>query len=143
MGISLMMMALVVPSIQSTQQGSSVDSAIQTLVADINQQQIKAMLGEVSSSVPIEYGVHFTPTGYVVFKGSTYSAADTSNITITLSDNLTFNTINIPDATIAFSRIYGEVVNYSATQHSIELKSKYSNEAKILTFNRYGVISVQ
>ena len=118
------------------------DVAITGLVADMKQQQLKAMSGDTEGRATADkYGVHFTSNSYVLFHGSSYSAGDAANYSINLDQNLTFIKINVPSSNIIFSQVSGDVSGFNASQNSVTIKNTGTNQQKVIQFNRYGVIT--
>ena len=121
---------------------ASLSGAVNALVADIKTQQMKAMTGSQSSGVtPLGYGVHFDTTGYTLFNGLIYSAADTSNSRVTNDTKLTFSTIDLPNNSIVFSSRSGDFVGYSQDANTITITHSDSGSSKTLQLNSYGIVT--
>ncbi|MBI4992268.1 MAG: prepilin-type N-terminal cleavage/methylation domain-containing protein [Candidatus Harrisonbacteria bacterium] len=87
-----------------------------------------------------QWGVHFESNKYVLFKGSSYSAADSYNEEITLPDVLTISTINLNGggSDVVFNKITGETLNFGTTTIQNDL-----NESKNIVINSYGTIEIR
>ena len=133
MGIFAILTSLATINLVSAQHTASIDTTTTTLVADLKQQQTKAMTGDTEGrSAPSPYGVHFDTTKYVLFHG-TYNAADTSNFTINLEGSLRFTTTG----DILFSQVSGERTGLNP----IVLQDSMTTRHKSITTNTYGVIT--
>lgn len=111
------------------------------LVSDIKQQQIKAMTLATQGGGTANYGIYFTPTNYVLFRGSSYLPSDVDNFTVLYDDNITASVSGLPQATIIFARQSGEVVNFDPNKNTLILTNVMTNEKKTIQINRYGVIT--
>lgn len=121
------------------QNKASIDTATSQLVADLREQQIRAMVGDSEGqSSAQEFGIFFEPDGYTLFRGSAYSPAELTNFKVKLED-VTIGNINLPTPQIVFAKMTGETVNYSAALSSITMLHESSGISKTITVNRYGV----
>ena len=124
-----------------SESSSTITSTTDTIIADLRNQQIKAMVGNTEGrSTASEYGIHFDSNQYVLFHGLTYTPSDSTNRVIEIANALTFDNILLPCGNIIFSRISGEMSEYSQGADSIRLFHTTSKQQKTITFNRYGVI---
>src|SRR4030042_5273018 len=65
---------------------SSLAAHVNTLVADIKEQQIKTMAGDMGGTASqIEFGIYFESNRYTLFQGPTYSSSDPDNFIVDLS----------------------------------------------------------
>ncbi|OGD86750.1 hypothetical protein A2164_01605 [Candidatus Curtissbacteria bacterium RBG_13_35_7] len=120
---------------------SSLAADVNTLVADIKEQQIKTMVGDMGGTASqIEFGVYFESNRYTLFQGTSYSS-NPSNFPIDLSDNTTLTT-SFPLSQLVFSVNSGEVLNFSAGSNQITVQDTINGDQKIITINRYGAILI-
>jgi len=125
-----------------TQQKASSRTSINTVVADIKEQQIKAMVGDTEGRSTIDYyGVYFQPTQYTLFHGASYNAGDSANFVIKLGNTTQFSSITFPSSSVVFSKGSGEIVGFINGSNTVTLKNLQSNDTKTITINRYGVIT--
>lgn len=118
---------------------SSLEGAIQTLIANLKQQQIYALTGQTEGrSSNSNYGIHFSANKYTIFHGNTYSAVDNSNYVITLDDINITTTFNLGD--LIFSKDTGEIVGYSTEHNTITFTQTANNLFKVITIGKYGTI---
>lgn len=142
MGIFAIVSAFTTINLIKPQSQASIDAATSVLIADLKQQQLKAMAGSSSNqSEPQPFGIFFEPNKYILFFGSTY-IPNPDNFEINLEQNLTFSNINLPSSSIIFKRIDGEVVGFSAGTNSITLQNTSTGEIKTIQFNRLGSTTV-
>ena len=101
------------------------------------------MQGELSTtneSTP--FGMYFQPASYVLFQGDTYQANHVDNFRVTLPEQLVFFEINVPNQTILFDRLSGDVRNYNSSQNTVTLSPVDGGVARVIQFNRYGVVEI-
>lgn len=143
MAILLVLYAILSVNISQTPEHSSLTTQMTTLVSDIKNQQLKALTGQTNDGIPTAYGIYFSPNYYTLFSGISYSPASPSNVTVNLNDNLTFNNINLPQQSVVFSALTGEVTGYDSGQNTLSLSNTITNDRQTLTLNAWGaVISV-
>lgn len=129
-------------SLTRTQQHTSTNTTLDTIVTDIKQQQLKAMVNDTQGSGIINpQGIYFQANKYTLFDGNTYSASDPNNFIVNLDTNLQFVNITFPNSSIIFAKGSGEVSNYVSGQNTIQIKNTSSNETKTITINQYGAIT--
>lgn len=142
MAIFAILSGFVVITLIRPQTQASVVTTTTTMVSELRQQQIKAMVGETeNASTAQTFGIYFEPNAYILFRGSTYSAGDTNNFRIPLDTNLTVVT-TFPSSQIIFSKRSGEIQNFVSGQNTITLTNSAGGEQKTITINRYGVADV-
>lgn len=140
MGMFSMLFGFVVVNMTSVQKKTSLNSLVNTLVSDINYQQIKAMTGFAESPPPNKFGIHFSQGNYTLFKGDSYSETDPANFVVPLESTVKFSNINLPDSSIVFNQGNGEVTSFDPLKNQITL-SVTEGESKTLSINKYGSLS--
>ncbi|HEX7042241.1 MAG TPA: type II secretion system protein [Patescibacteria group bacterium] len=142
MGIVAILLGFVTINLIKAQNSSSISSTLNTVISDIKNQQIKAMVGDAQGgAAESSYGVHFDTSKYVLFKGSTYNSSDTSNFVVNLTPDLIFTNINLPSGNIIFSVQSGEVSGFVIGQNTVDIESTNSSKTYTITINQYGVIT--
>ena len=130
--------ALIRPQIKA-----SVDTTATTLVADVKQQQLKAMVGDSEDLASSQtFGIYFEGNRYTLFRGSTYVAGDPNNFIVNLDTNINITDITFLGNTLVFNKRSGEVAGFLPGQNSLVVKSTISSEQKTVTINRYGAIEI-
>lgn len=125
-----------------TQNLSSKQSNLDKLVSDIRAQQTKAMTGSTEGRTTADnYGIYFMSDRYVLFHGSSYSSSDTTNYNVSLPSDVQIQSTTLPDNTLLFSTLSGEMIGYSQSANSIILKLVNAGDQSVITLNRYGVIT--
>jgi prepilin-type N-terminal cleavage/methylation domain-containing protein len=120
----------------TVKQKSSLTTSVDVLVADMKQQQIKAMVGDTEGrGAANSYGVHFGTNTYVLFYGASYSSGDAGNLVVNLGDNVSF--VNSPSDLI-FTQISG---NLQGGATAVTIKEGTTTIEKTVTINRYGVVT--
>lgn len=133
--IIVTLLGLITINLVRSQQGISLTSVEEILIADLKQQQLKAMAGDTEGRLDSDsYGVHFDSSKYVLFHGAIYSSSDTSNSIINLENNMQFNS---PGFDVIFSRKSGEIVLPAI----IELQDNTNSGLKRIHLNTFGVIT--
>ena len=115
-------------------QRATLNTIVTTMIADMGEQQTKAMVGDTEGSTPDSYGVYLQSTSYTLFKGTIYSSGDSHNFTVNLPVN---DQIQNPGTSIVFSRLSGETGNTS----TITVKDLTNQDQKMMSINTYGVIT--
>lgn len=131
--IIVTLLGFITISLVRSQQTASLASVEEILLADLKQQQLKAMIGDTEGRVNSDpYGIHFDQTKYTLFHGA-YSVEDTSNSVINLESNMQFNNSNYD---VTFFKLSG---TSSAT--IIELQDNTNSNLKKIQLNTLGVIT--
>lgn len=109
------------------------ESALQT-VDQLRRAQYQTMSGYLDS----QWGVHFSATGFVFFKGSSYNAADPDNEPFDFAANVRFTSIGLNGSAVdvVFNRVRGDTAQYG----SLVLTDSTANETKTVTVSEVGLI---
>jgi prepilin-type N-terminal cleavage/methylation domain-containing protein len=120
----------------------SLDQTTQLLITDIKNQQLQMMAGKTNSlATNVPYGIYFEQNKYTLFHALSYASNDTHNFAINLDSDNQFTNINLPNFRIIFASTSGEIQNYNASQNTITISNINNNDQKIITINKYGVIT--
>ena len=139
MGIIATLIGLSTVSLLRTQHNATVSSAVDQLVSDLRVQQTKAMTGSKDTTGNSNsYGIHINANSYTLFQGIT-DPGDATNFAVNL-EGITFTT-NLPSNINVFARQSGRFSNYVSGTYTITVANSYGTEQKILTVNKYGVIT--
>jgi prepilin-type N-terminal cleavage/methylation domain-containing protein len=139
MAMFAILIGLVTINLTGAQGSTNINTTIDTLTADIKQQQTKAMVGETEGSTSANsYGIHFETSDYILFRGTSYTSGDTSNLTIDIK-GATITSTTIPNNQIIFDQGDGKIPGLTNNQGSITLKTP-AGQQKIVTLNSYGAI---
>ncbi len=140
MGLLGILMSLTVMNIVQPQRSASIAGTVDVLVADLRSQQLKAMAGDsISAAAAQAHGVYVQSDRYTLYKGSSYSAGDTDNFVIR-PQSVTLST-TLPSSVVSFQKASGEPAGFSASNNTITL-TNLSGDTKVITINRYGVVTV-
>lgn len=141
-GIVVILAGLTFTNLTPTQRQSGLNSSLNILVADLKQQQIKAMAGDTEGrSTPDNYGIYFGTSTYTLFHGSSYSSSDTANQVVKLDNDVVVSNITFPSNVIIFTQVSGEILNFVNGSNTVTIKNVTGNLTKTITINRYGVIT--
>ncbi len=140
LAVMLILLGLTTLNFTSIQHKTTLASTIEVLLADLGQQQIKAMVGDTEGRVATDnYGIHFISTGYTLFYRS-YSATDAANFSVTMPTGQQV-IASLPESEVIFQKGSGDIVNYTATQSAVTLRDTTTGEQKVIQLNRYGVVT--
>ena len=131
-------------NLTTLQNHTNLNTSVETMLSDIKQQQLKAMLGDTETrATSSKYGVYFDAVNkrYVLFHGNSYSSSEASNYPVQLDSGLAFSSVTLPNNVIIFDRVSGEYSAYVGGSNTVVLKDIVTNTTKTMTFNRYGVIT--
>lgn len=143
LGIVSLLAAFATIALIRPQVKTSVDTTAVTLVADIKQQQLKAMVGDAEGSANSQpFGIYFEDNRYTLFRGSTYIVGDPNNFIVNLDTNINITDITFPGNTLGFNKRSGEVAGFVPGQNSLVVRSSISSEQKTIVINRYGTINI-
>ncbi len=118
-------------------------AAAEVLIADLREQQMKAMSGyEAVGGGASDYGIFFETEKYTLFTGSSYVEGHQENYVVPLQVGLEFDTTNLPLSTMVFVRGSGDIANYSDAYHSIRIRNTVTTELRTIVFNQLGVLEL-
>ena len=125
----------------TSQRHATQDTTMDTLISDIKQQQLKAMLKDTEGRATSDsYGVYFEQNRYTLFHGATFTSQP-ENFVVDLTTAEQFSAINLPSSQIVFAPGSGEVSNFSAGQQTFILRNTQTNQQKTVTINQVGSIT--
>jgi len=126
-------------NILRAQRTTSLTSVVNLLVADIKQQQLRAMVGDTAGEDNIpSYGIHFLTDRYILFRGDSYDPASSSNFEVELPPDVVFG--SYVSNSVIFSPLSGEIVSYPVGGVEIVLDNLNGAEEEVVEINKYGVI---
>lgn len=141
MGVAGILFAVASINLAKVERSSSVNATVQTLLADLKQQQLKAMVGATEGrSVNDSYGLYLENLKYTLFHGMIYDSSNQSNFSIQLDQSMNMTT-TFPSGLLIFSRKSGEVASFTPGQNTITIKNTAGTEQTTITINRYGVVT--
>jgi Tfp pilus assembly protein FimT len=139
-GIAAALISTAVINLYGVQQKNTLTATVDTLVADIKDQQIKTMVRDTEGqSTASQYGVHLKSDKYILFRGSSYNPADTTALTVNLN-GARISTTSFPAAQFVFASGSGEIVGAGTVTNTIVIKDLNNAEQKTISINPYGII---
>lgn len=142
LGILATILGIATINLTTIQHKTYLSTTVDTVVADIDKQRIKAMIGETEGRADHDrYGVYFEIDRYTLFHGSSYSPAELSNAVVMLDNNMNFSATTFSQSQVVFNGVSGEINNFVAGNNTVTLLNTVTNEQKTITINRYGVIT--
>lgn len=140
MSVFLILLGIVTLNLNTARTQATLSTTLETLIADLNQQQIKAMVGDTEGRTEMDtYGIHFATDSYTLFHG-TYSESEPSNFSISLPNTQEVST-TFPNSQIIFLEGSGEISGYNANNNTITVRDTNTGEQRTIEFNRYGVVT--
>lgn len=141
LGMIAILASYVVINLTSVQHSTYMATTVDTFISDLKQQQLKAMVGDTEGrGVNDYYGIYFQTNIYYLFHGANYSFS-TSNQSIPLTNSIEVSATTFPQSQIVFNKGSGEIVGFTAGANTVTLRNIVTDEQKIITINRYGVIT--
>lgn len=133
---------VVLGNVFSLRQNVSISTSIDTIIADMKDQQTKAMVGDTEGGASAgSYGVYFETGRYTLFHGSAYSTGNTSNFVVNLDSSIQFSNVTFPGSVIVFNSQSGQINGFTPGSNTITVKDRNSTKQKTITINRYGVVT--
>lgn len=137
MSVVAILLGLVTVNLFKFQNKTQLSSTVESFLADYKEQQIKAMVGDTSgTATPSAYGVHFETSSYTLFRGS----YGTDNFVVSLPGGTQFST-TFPGSQVIFATGSGQLTTYTSGQNTVTLIDITDGSQKVITINRYGVVS--
>jgi prepilin-type N-terminal cleavage/methylation domain-containing protein len=139
--IFAMLIGIITLNLNTAQHKATISTSLETLLTDLNQQQIKAMVGDTEGRTDADnYGIHFDSTSYTLFHG-TYSGSETTNFSIILP-TIQQITTTFPSSQVIFQKGSGNVVGFDPNnENTITLSDTVNGEQKVIELNRFGVVT--
>ncbi len=140
MGIMVILIGLATINLLSAQHKASLSSTVDIFMADLKEQQVKAMVGDTEGRSAVDaYGMRFATTGYTLFHGPNYKSGDSTNYTPDFPTTIQISS-TIPTAQIVFASGSGEFTNFTQGTNTVIFTDTTTNEQRIVSVNRYGVV---
>ena len=140
--INSILFAIIAFNLSGIQNSTSHNAGVNTIISDLKLQQIKAMTGATEGrSANDNYGIYFMTDRYILFHGSAYSAAEPTNFTIELPENIRVQSTAFHGNSVLFSKVSGEISGFTSGNNTIVIRETNLNSDKTITINRYGVIT--
>lgn len=140
-GLLTVLTSLVSLNLTFPQTKSLTETSSTTLMADIKHQQMKAMVGATEGGSKDSFGIYFSPTSYILFKGTSFNSAEPNNYTVNLEKNVALSNISFPSGQLVFSVLSGEVANFDKSANSLVIANANGENQVTLSVNRYGAIT--
>lgn len=131
-GISSILLSNLIPK-------ANLSSVVETLKAEIRQQQLAAMTNEKDSSdLAADYGVLISSSEYSMFAGTNYNPLPNDSFTTKVPETIELSTDFI-DSVVIFEKGSGEILNYNENNKTITITDSISNQSVSIVLNKYGV----
>ena len=131
------LISFVTMNLVNVQHTNYLTTSLDLLMADLKEQQLKAMVGDAEGTgVPANYGIRFNTTTYTFFR-NTYGTANFVNTLPTVIQVTT----TFPSNEVTFLKGSGEISGFASSSATITLRDIGSAGQKVVTLNKYGVIT--
>lgn len=123
---------------------SHLSTTVDVLIADLKQQQQKAMSGETgtasASGEAQPHGVHIDANQYVLYSGIVYDEMSSSNSAFPLSQPVLLSSTFVAND-ILFNKGSGEISGYTSSESArITVTDTVQNRQKVIQLNQLGVV---
>jgi len=134
------LVGIITLNLNTAKHNVDLQTTVETLLTDISQQQIKAMVGDTEGRTsPDNYGINFDANKYTLFHGA-YSDTESSNFSVNLADVFQMST-TLPSSVLVFAKGSGEIVGFDSDSNSITVIDTANNQQKTILLNKYGVVT--
>lgn len=141
MGIVFLLLALVAPNFLNFNSKTTINTAVDTFITDLKNQQIKAMTGDTEGrGIPDSYSIYIQPGSYTLFHGANYSQQDTSNFLVPIDSQYQIST-TFPSNKIIFASGSGEIDGFVNNQNSVTIRETSTGSQKVIILNKYGTVT--
>lgn len=131
---------LSVVSLGQPQAASNRQDTTDTLLADLKNQQLFAMVGTTGSATAQQpAGLYVQSNQYTLFTGSSYNSSDSYDYVVSAPTGTTFST-TFPSGIVLFNKGAGDINGFTSGSNTITITT--SAGTRTLTIDRYGAISV-
>ncbi len=138
--IGLVLFGLISINLGQTQTTGSVATVVDTMLSDIKQQQLQAMVGDVGgTSSQQSQGLFIQSNNYTLFAGTSYSGADSNNFIVTMPSTITLAT-SFSGNTVSFAKGTGQLQSFVNGSNTITVNGK--GASKVITIGRLGNVTV-
>lgn len=139
-GLVAIILSFSIVNILPLRDRASINTLTSTVIADIRQQQLQAMIGDTEGNgVRTPHSIYFTGNTYTSYPGTTYSAQNQYNFTITLDESVEFVNTFLNN-TLTFASGSGAFANYTGSNNTLILRVKQTGQQRVITLNQYGVV---
>ncbi|MEK7129939.1 MAG: hypothetical protein AAB803_02870 [Patescibacteria group bacterium] len=140
-GVIAILAGFATVNLLGTQHKSELSGVVDTLLADVRQQQTQAMAGAAAGSGgATSYGIYFEPSRYTLFSGPSFDPGNPENQVINLPATAQFTNVTVPNGSVAFAEGSGAFTNFATGQDSLTVREENSGQQKTLRFNALGVV---
>lgn len=140
MGVFVTLFAVSTVALTGLIPKANVVTAHQTLLSDLKNQQLKAMVGDTNGSGDgSAYGVYLESDRYTLFVGPAYNPDSADNIEVLLSPGMSIQENTFPSSSIIFLENSGEVSGHDELNSSFKLVNS-TGEEHLIDINKLGVV---
>lgn len=114
---------------------------IQSLISEA---RVKSMAGfSLGGSQALNFGVYFENDRYFLFSGMVFNPGDQNNQSFLLPNTVTVKEISLPNQSVVFKKINGEVLDFNPSQNYLVVADKSSHEVQRIVINQLGTMEVE
>ena len=138
--IIVILFAMSAVNLSRPQETANITTTLDTVLADIKNQQILAMSGDEGGTTSAQpQGLLFQSNNFILFAGSSFVPADPNNFTESLGTGITLST-TLPVNTLIFVKGTGEVQGFTSGSNTITLAGAHSSHT--ITVSRFGATTI-
>ncbi len=113
---------------------------VESLISDLRGQQIKAMTGDSGGILQTDdYGLFLSGASYILFRGSSYAAGNTTNTTINFPDGVSATT-TFSGNQVIFSKDSGEIAGYDSLNNLITISYSNGGVQRQIRLNKFATV---
>lgn len=138
--IILVLFGLSTINLGQAQTSVATATSVDTMLGDIRNAQLLAMVGEKGGTTTEEpHGLFVQSNKYTLFEGSSFNGSDSYNYVVNAGPNVSFST-TLPSGLLIFNKGDGGVSGFTAGSNTITVSTPSGSH--VITINRYGVTTV-
>ena len=110
----------------------------------INEARIKTVAGFMTDGgVTSNFGIYFEFDRYFLFPGESYDSEDQNNQEFAFPSVVEASTISLPNNSLIFEKITGEVKDFDPNQNFLMIRDQESQSEKKISFNQLGTVVIE
>jgi len=122
----------------------TLDTLTQQVISDVKYQQLAAISGKTpQGGEHLDYSIRFEEHRYILYPGLVYAENNPENTIVPIENGYIFSDSTFPASELSFFRLSGDVRNFSSGQNTVKIVFTQTNEARLITVNKRGVITVE
>lgn len=139
MALFLILIQISSVSLLNFQRSVSLRSNVNVLIADIRQQQLRALAGDTTATGTSQpFGVYFEQDQYTLFTGSFYDPSSPTNFVVRFDQGVIMGGTSFAGSSLVFAPVSGEVASPGINDY-VTLTNQSDGRSTTIRFNALGV----